>query len=144
MSAPAATLLMVEDDDGHARLIEKNIQRAGATGRIIRVRDGASAFSTLAARTGEAARFVMLLDMNLPDMSGVDVLARVKADPGLRRLPVLVLTTSDDRGEIQRCYELGCSLYVTKPLAYERFAEAVRQIGRLVGLMEVPDCASPP
>ncbi len=146
MTGAPATLLLVEDDPGHARLIEKNIRRGGATNPIVHVRDGASALAQLAAlagaRTDEGApRLVMLLDMNLPDMSGTDLLARVKADPGFRRLPVLVLTTSDDRTEIGRCYELGCSLYITKPLAYERFAEAVCQIGRMVSVMEIPDCA---
>ena len=72
---------------------------------------------------------IILLDLNLPDMSGVDILRRIKSHPILKAAPVVVLTTTDDKTEINRCYELGCSVDVTKPIDYDSFAEAIRRLG---------------
>ena len=80
----------------------------------------------------------MLLDLNLPDMSGTDILTKIKADPQLRAPPVIVLTTTDDKGEIRRCYDLGCNVYITKPVNYESFAQAVRQLGLFLAVIAVP------
>ena len=85
---------------------------------------------------------LVLLDLNLPDMSGTDILARIKNDEQLRRTPVVVLTTTDDRGEIQRCYDLGANVYITKPVNYESFADAIRQLGLFLAVMQVPDTDS--
>jgi len=82
---------------------------------------------------------LVLLDLNLPDMSGTDVLARIKTDEVLRRAPVIVLTTTDDKVEIQRCYDLGCNVYITKPVNYESFAQAIRQLGLFLSVIQVPD-----
>jgi CheY-like chemotaxis protein len=84
---------------------------------------------------------LVLLDLNLPDMSGIDILARIKADPTLKRTPVIVLTTTDDRLEIQRCYDLGCNVYITKPVEYEGFTAAIRQLGLFLTVMQVPEAA---
>ena len=72
-------------------------------------------------------------------MSGLDILARVKADPNMKRTPVIVLTTTDDKLEIQRCYDLGCNVYITKPVEYESFATAIRQLGLFLTVMQVPE-----
>ena len=83
---------------------------------------------------------VVVLDLNLPDMSGTDILARLKSDSSpLRRTPVVVLTTTDDKVEIQRCYDLGCNVYITKPVNYENFAEAIRQLGLFLSVIQVPN-----
>ena len=81
---------------------------------------------------------IILLDLNLPDMTGVDILERVKGDERLRRAPVVVLTTTDDKVEIQRCYDLGCNVYITKPVDYESFADAIRQLGLFLSVMQAP------
>ena len=81
----------------------------------------------------------VLLDLNLPDMNGVDILAKIKAEPRLKRLPVVVLTTTDDKLEIQRCYDLGCNVYITKPVNYESFADAIRQLGLFLSVIQVPE-----
>ena len=86
-----------------------------------------------------AAPLLVLLDLNLPDMSGTEILARIKADEQLRRIPVIVLTTTDDRIEIERCYDLGCNVYITKPVNYDAFATAIRQLGLFLAVMQVPD-----
>jgi CheY-like chemotaxis protein len=136
-------IIMIEDDDGHARLIEKNIRRAGVTNAIKHFTDGTSAMDYLFnAPDGPALNgpALVLLDLNLPDMSGTDILSRMKApDSPLRRTPVVVLTTTDDKVEIQRCYDLGANVYITKPVNYESFAQAIRQLGLFLSVIQVPD-----
>ena len=135
-------IIMIEDDEGHARLIEKNIRRAGILNDIRHFTDGTTALEHLfnapdgPARNGPA---MILLDLNLPDMSGTDILAKIKAENSpLRRAPVVVLTTTDDKVEIQRCYDLGCNVYITKPVNYENFANAIRQLGLFFSVIQVP------
>ena len=138
----AVTIVMIEDDEGHARLIEKNIRRAGIYNDIKHFLDGTSAMSFLFDElAGAVAKnpVLVLLDLNLPDMSGIDILARVKGDEHLKRTPVVVLTTTDDKVEIERCYDLGCNVYITKPVNYESFATAIRQLGLFLAVIQVPD-----
>jgi CheY-like chemotaxis protein len=82
--------------------------------------------------------YLVLLDIRMPKVDGVEVLRRIKADPELRRLPVIMLTTTDDAREVSRCHELGCSVYLQKPVDYEKFAEAMRRLGLFIMLMQVP------
>ena len=136
------TIVMVEDDEGHARLIEKNIRRAGISNEIRHFLDGGSALDFLfKAPEGPALNgpALVLLDLNLPDMSGTDILAKIKGDPKLHKVPVVVLTTTDDKVEIQRCYDLGCNVYITKPVNYEAFAQAIRQLGLFLSVIQVPE-----
>lgn len=136
------TIVMIEDDEGHARLIEKNIRRAGISNEIRHFLDGASAIEYIFTHEhGPAVNgpALILLDLNLPDMSGTDILAKLKGDAKLRRLPVVVLTTTDDKVEIQHCYDLGCNVYITKPVDYEAFAAAIRQLGLFLSVIQVPD-----
>ena len=136
------SIVMIEDDEGHARLIERNIRRAGIHNEIRHFTDGGSGLDYLfndasgPALNGPA---LVLLDLNLPDMSGTDILARIKGEGALRRTPVVVLTTTDDKVEIQRCYDLGCNVYITKPVNYESFADAIRQLGLFLSVIQVPD-----
>ena len=143
MDAVPVTILLIEDDPGHARLIEKNVRRAGVGNEIVHVEDGTKALEHLFGRGdwAKADPMLVLLDLNLPDMSGTEILARIKADPVLRRTPVIVLTTTDDRQEIQRCYDLGCNVYITKPVEYEGFSAAIRQLGLFLTVMQVPQPA---
>jgi CheY-like chemotaxis protein len=136
------TIVMVEDDEGHARLIERNIRRAGISNGIRHFLDGNTALDFLfngsegPLLNGPA---LVLLDLNLPDMSGIDILAKIKSEPKLKRTPVVVLTTTDDKVEIQRCYDLGCNVYITKPVNYESFADAIRQLGLFLSVIQVPE-----
>ncbi|HEX4695337.1 response regulator [Sphingomonas sp.] len=139
----SVSIVMIEDDEGHARLIEKNIRRAGILNDISHFTDGTTALHYLfhhqdgPALNGPA---LVLLDLNLPDMSGTDILTKIKAeDSPLKRTPVVVLTTTDDKVEIQRCYDLGCNVYITKPVNYESFAQAIRQLGLFLSVIQVPE-----
>jgi CheY-like chemotaxis protein len=135
-------IVMVEDDEGHARLIERNIRRAGISNTIHHFLDGTSALEFLfqgANGPMQNGPALVLLDLNLPDMSGIDILAKIKSEPHLKRMPVVVLTTTDDKVEIQRCYDLGCNVYITKPVNYESFADAIRQLGLFLSVIQVPE-----
>ncbi len=139
------TIVMVEDDEGHARLIERNIRRAGISNHIRHFTDGTSALEyLLQGADGPMANgpALVLLDLNLPDMSGIDILAKIKAEPKMKRMPVVVLTTTDDKIEIQRCYDLGCNVYITKPVNYESFADAIRQLGLFLSVIQVPEATA--
>jgi CheY-like chemotaxis protein len=136
-------IVMVEDDEGHARLIERNIRRAGVNNEVIPFASGTEAINFLLGPDGSGnvskdRSMLILLDLNLPDMSGVDILAKVKANTHTKRSPVIVLTTTDDQREIQRCYDLGANVYITKPVNYESFANAIKQLGLFLMVMQVP------
>jgi len=133
-------IVMVEDDHGHAKLIEKNIRRANISNEIIHFDHGQPALDYLFSEDVRAnGPMLILLDLNLPDMQGTEILAEVKKDERLKRVPVVVLTTTDDKVEIQRCYDLGCNVYITKPVDYESFAGAIRQLGLFLSVMQAPD-----
>jgi CheY-like chemotaxis protein len=136
-------IVMVEDDEGHARLIEKNIRRAGVTNPIMPFTNGTAALNHLFGPDGSGVTnknkpLLVLLDLNLPDMTGVDILKKIKTNDHLKRVPVVVLTTTDDAVEIQRCYDLGCNVYITKPVNYDSFANAIRQLGLFFSVIQVP------
>jgi CheY-like chemotaxis protein len=146
MNAVPVTILLIEDGPGHAKLIEKNVRRAGVANEIRHLADGTSALAYLFDR-GELPKgdpFLVLLDLNLPDMSGTEILGRIKADAVLKRTPVIVLTTTDDKLEIERCYDLGCNVYITKPVEYEGFSTAIRQLGLFLTVMQMPEIPAPP
>jgi CheY-like chemotaxis protein len=142
----AVTIAMIEDDEGHARLIEKNLRRAGVHNLIVPLADGMSAIAFLFGPDGsglvnKGRPLLILLDLNLPDMSGIDILKRIKENEHLKSAPVVVLTTTDDRTEIQRCYDLGCNVYITKPVDYQKFANAIQQFGLFMYVMQFPEPA---
>lgn len=142
MSLPVK-IVMIEDDEGHARLIERNIRRSGVNNEIIPFANGTDAVNYLFGPDGSGIghkdqALLILLDLNLPDMTGIDILKRIKANPHIKSTPVVVLTTTDDEQEIKRCYELGCNVYITKPVNYENFANAIRQLGLFFSVIKVP------
>lgn len=143
MPAEPMVILLVEDDDGHAYLVEQNLTDAGFANPLVRLRDGQEALDYVRCEGAYAGRVpagpvLMLLDINMPRVDGVEVLRRLKADPRTDILPVVVLTTTDDPREIQRCYEVGCASYVTKPVEYDKFVDAVRRLGLFLTVVRVP------
>lgn len=137
------TILIADDDDGHAFLIEENLRRAGVNTEYLRCSDGEEVLDFLSRKSGTpqfdpARSYLLLLDIRMPKRDGISVLQEIKSDPLLRRLPVLMLTTTDDPREVDRCHELGCNVYVRKPISFESFAAAIAQLGRFVGMLELP------
>lgn len=143
MNENAPTLLLAEDDEGHAILVRQNLEAAGLNNRIEHFRDGQAILDYLFNK-GDGRHlergqiYLVLLDIRMPKIDGIEVLRRIKADPELRRLPVIILTTTDDTREVERCHELGCNVYIQKPVDYDKFADAIRRLGMFVTLLLVP------
>jgi CheY-like chemotaxis protein len=137
-------ILIAEDDDGHARLIELNLTRGGLNNKIQRFNNGQAVLDFLFRRGSEPHRaldtpYLLLLDIHMPRLDGVEVLRRIKEHRQLRKIPVMMLTTTDDPREVERCHAIGCSSYIVKPVNYEKFAEAVKSLGLYISLVEVPE-----
>ena len=135
----AVTIILVEDDDGHATLIERNLRRAGLDNGFVRLKDGQEALDFLLGSAAPRPEpCVLLLDIKMPRVDGIEVLKRLQGDPGTATLPVIMLTTTDDPREIERCYQLGCNVYVTKPVEYEQFIDAVKRLGFFLKVVKLP------
>jgi len=137
------TILIAEDDPGHSTLIQRNLRRSGLGNEMIVFDDGAPLLDFLfgegdTPHLANGKPYLLLLDIRMPRVDGVEVLRRIKADPKLRRMPVIMLTTTDDPSEVERCHTLGCSSYITKPVDYDRFVEAIRQLGLYLSVVQVP------
>jgi len=137
------TILITDDDDGHAFLIEDNLRRAGVNAPFLRFSDGQEVVDFLFQRTTEPSferehSYLLLLDIRMPKVDGVEVLKQIKAAPELRKLPVIILTTTEDPREVERCHDLGCNVYMQKPVSYESFAVALNKLGKFVALLQLP------
>lgn len=137
------TILIAEDDDGHAELIRKNLERAGILNRIIRFADGQDALDfffkeSIPVHWEKGQSYILLLDIRMPKVDGNEVLARLKANDEFRKIPVIMITTTDDPREINNCHALGCSNYVVKPIDYDKFSAAIRELGLFLLIVEVP------
>ncbi|WP_027814641.1 response regulator [Paraburkholderia bannensis] len=160
MPGERVSIVLIEDDDGHATLVERNLRRSGVSNGFLRFRDGQEALDYFFGAPGipgvpgttglsgasaanypsreDLANFVVLLDLRMPRVDGFEVLRRLKAEPVTASVPVIVLTTTDDPREIERCYELGCNVYITKPVEYDAFIEAVRRLGFFLQVVKLP------
>lgn len=132
------TVLIAEDDEGHAVLIREHLQDAGVTNPTVRFKDGQEVLDYFGG-PGRHVRNLLLLDINMPRVGGLEVLRRLKADPATRRTPVIMLTTTDDPREVAVCYDAGCSFYITKPRSFEAFAEALTRLGRFLPVIQVAE-----
>ncbi len=141
-SKPPATILLVEDDPGHARLIQKNLLRSNIGQDIIVIPDGQQAMRFLFQQDEynpafASAPLIILLDLNLPGVDGYQVLKKIKDCPRTHHIPVIILTTTDDQHEVKRCYELGCNAYITKPIDYEQFSAMIGRLGQFLNMITV-------
>jgi chemotaxis family two-component system response regulator Rcp1 len=129
-------VLLVEDDPGDIVIAREAMAAGQLSTQLDVVNDGVEAMAYL-RRTGAYAKAtrpdLILLDLNLPKMSGHEVLAEVKADPALRRIPVVVLSTSTAREDVARSYDLHASVYVAKPVDFDAFTNVVKQIDEFFG-----------
>nr|WP_150107238.1 response regulator [Pedosphaera parvula] len=140
-------ILIADDDSGHARLIQKNLQRAGLHNPVEWFENGQDILDFLFQRGNRVrskdAFYLLLLDIRMPKVDGIEVLRQIKNDAELRKIPVLMLTTTDDPREVERCHAMGCNNYVVKPVDYEKFADAIKQLGMFISLVQVPEIHSP-
>jgi CheY-like chemotaxis protein len=137
--AQTFTILIAEDDDGHADLVMEQLRDAGVGNPISRFRDGQEVLDFLLPPLGDPwdQPCLLLLDINMPRLDGIAVLKRLKAEPATRSIPVVMLTTTDDPREVADCYRLGCSLYITKPVGFEAFAETLTRLGQFLQILHV-------
>lgn len=147
MQRPTIKILLVEDDDGHARLIERNLRKVNLVNPIDRVADGQEAMDYLnnAGRFADRDRYALpqlvLLDINLPQIDGIEVLQRIKGDVRLQPLPVIMLTSTDNQSEIDRCYQAGASSYVAKPISIASLGTKLERLGMYLEIVELPAVA---
>ena len=137
-------ILIAEDDEGHASLIRKNLKRAGITNEIQHFKDGQEILDFLMGSNNghhrkSGAAYLLLLDIRMPKVDGVEVLRQVKQDEELRKIPVIMITTTDDPREVENCHKLGCSNYIAKPIDYDKFVESIKQLGLFLMVVEVPE-----
>jgi CheY-like chemotaxis protein len=150
MIAHSLGVIIAEDDEGHATLMRRNLKRAGLEIDPVHVRDGQEALDYMYRRAPWADRarhgaLVLLLDLNMPRLGGLEVLRQLKNDAELGRIPVFVLTTTDDPAEVDRCYTLGASACIVKPVEYAAFSEAVQRLAQFLMTAAIPgEISSPP
>ncbi len=135
-------ILIAEDDEGHFSLIRKNLMRAGIGNEIVRFCNGQETLDFLFGANGNGVQdrraYLLILDIRMPKVDGVKVLERIRQDKRLRRIPVIILTTTDDPVEVERCHRLGCSIYIVKPVEYDDFVDAIRKVGSFLSIVSVP------
>ena len=136
-------IITAEDDPGHVALIKKNLKRAGINNKIVHFKDGEETLNFF-FRKGKGPHresgtpYLLLLDIRMPKVDGIDVLRQVKADNELKKMPVIMITTTDDPYEVEKCHAFGCNNYITKPVIYEKFVEAMKQLGLFLLVVEIP------
>lgn len=136
-------VLIAEDDEGHASLIQKNLKRAGVFNKVLHFLDGQEILDFLFKKGNGDVResgksYLLLLDIRMPKVDGVTVLKMIKEDPELKKMPVIMITTTDDPREIEKCHQYGCSNYIAKPIDYDNFVTAIRNLGLFLMIVEVP------
>ena len=134
-------LVMIEDDEGHATLIKRNLARAGIGNEIKHIPNGIDALNYFFGKESTLTKHdktLIVLDLNLPEIDGYEILRRLKDDERTQAIPVIVLTTTDNPKEIDRCYELGCNVYITKPVEYENFSQAIQKLGLMLAVVKIP------
>jgi len=135
-------ILVAEDDDGHAELIIEGLIESGVKNQMIRFSNGEDAWKFI-SNTGdkpgrsENKNYLLLLDINMPKMDGIEVLKGMKSDDELKEIPVIMLTTTDDPREVEACYRLGCNVYVTKPIDFKKFTETLKRLGLFLQIVKI-------
>jgi CheY-like chemotaxis protein len=136
-------ILIADDDEGHAELILRNLRRAGIINPIKNFRDGQAVIDFLFSKNEEeniigGNAYILLLDIRMPKMDGIEVLRRIKSNDNLKKIPVVMITTTDDPREVDMCHAIGCSNYITKPVEYEAFVNAIKQLGLFLSVVQIP------
>jgi CheY-like chemotaxis protein len=136
-------ILIADDDEGHAILVRENLEAVFMGAQVEHFRDGQAVldffFPRVAGRHVEkGGSYLLLLDIRMPKVDGIEVLRRLKTDEEFRKLPVIMLTTTNEQREVDRCHALGCNVYLQKPVDYDKFADAIRQLGGFMSFAQIP------
>ena len=132
-------ILIAEDDTGHLELIKRNLWLSCVEHEFLHFTDGQEILDFLfgsvrSADLNHSRSYILLLDIRMPKVDGHEVLKRIKADEQLRKMPVIMVTTTDNATEIDTCYEMGCSFYMVKPINYSKFMRTVEDLGTFLSL----------
>lgn len=135
-------ILIAEDDDGHAVLIKDGLKDSGVCNKTIRFSNGEEAWQFLVGTGDKGVRdksksYLLLLDINMPVMDGIEVLKSMKGNEDLKEIPIIMLTTTDDPREVEECYKLGCNIYITKPIVFNIFAETLKRLGLFIQIVKI-------
>lgn len=136
-------IVIVDDDERHTELIRKNLLRAGIYNKMLHFADGQEILGFLfdmdkgSAKAQNSQDYILLLNLDLPKVDGVEILARIKQDMQLKKVPVFVLTAADDQLTIDQCHDLGCSTYMVKPAKERDFEETIQKIGHFLSVVEI-------
>jgi DNA-binding response OmpR family regulator len=140
------TILFAEDDDGHALLVKSALKKAGFVNPVIRFCDGQETLDFLFGPDGpmqnQTTPMVLLLDIRMPKVDGIQVLRRIRERDEFNGLPVIMVTTMDDPGEMMRCHQLGCNLYLVKPVDWKVFNAALTGLARFLSPQPPPPPAN--
>ena len=138
-------IMLVDDDDGHRLLIRESLRAGGIVNEIVEMPDGQQAMDYLERRgqfqdSAKSPRpGLILLDIKMPKVNGFTLLEKVKSNNELKQIPVIMLTSTDDQIEINRCYMLGANSYVVKPIRYEEFQDRIKTIGLFLDIVRLPE-----
>jgi CheY-like chemotaxis protein len=136
-------ILIAEDDEGHFELIRKNLLRAGVCNKMLCLANGQEILNFLfdMDKGGEGEynnqKYILLLDLSIPRVDGVEVLEKIKQDTNLKKIPVIILAAADAPDIIERCHNLGCSTYIVKPTKHEDFEKTIQKIGHFLSVVEI-------
>lgn len=135
-------ILIAEDDEGNAELIKDGLESSGICNKTLVFGNGEEVWNFLSGTGDKGARnksrsYLLLLDINMPKMDGIEVLKRMKASDDLKEIPVIMLTTTDDPREVEACYKIGCNFYITKPVDFMKFAETLKRLGLFIQVVKI-------
>ena len=136
-------IVITDDDEGHAELIREGLRDSGITTPILRFVDGEELWNFVLGKTvrGETRKkdkgYVILLDINMPRMDGIEVVTKIRQNTDTKGMPIIMLTTTDDPREVERCYQAGCSIYIVKPVDFSLFSENLRRLGLFLQIIQV-------
>jgi CheY-like chemotaxis protein len=141
--AGTLSVLIADDDDGHATLVQRNMRRAGLAAELVHLRDGQEVIDYIYRRAPWTNRpqhdaVALVLDLNMPRLGGIEVLASLKRDQRLTRIPVFVLTTTDNPAEIDRCYALGANICLVKPVDFGAFSDMIQRFAAFLMTAQMP------
>jgi len=136
MNPNSVEVLLVEDNSTDAELAIRELKKHNMANNLVHVRNGEEALHFIFA-TGQFAGIrnisfppkLILLDIQMPKVNGIEVLQKIKADPRTKSVPVVILTSSKESPDIQQCYDLGANSYIVKPVNFEGFANAIKNLG---------------
>jgi CheY-like chemotaxis protein len=137
-------ILLVEDSKNDIELTLAALENSHVANPVTVLHDGAEAIAYLQrAKSGDTFPVVVLLDIKMPKMNGIEVLRALKADASLKQVPVVMLTSSREGPDIDECYKLGVNAYVVKPVGFEEFFQAIKEVGKFWAVVNQPPQPSP-